>query len=122
MLLIDADSLLFNGGHYCAIYERLLQHGFVPAANNGCVSGIKEVSDAAVGFAQTGNAFTIYNPDLSPLRIQLLTITGQQIAPPIISQDASYNYHDKALSTGIYLVNVISDKGSSTFKWVNLSR
>ncbi len=125
-LLIDADSLLFNGAHYCEIYGRLLQHGFVSPLANGCAplapQGIQTVADDNFRFAQTGNAFTLYNTNSASIRIRLLSITGQQIAPEVAIQDAVYNYQNSSLATGIYLVNVISDSGAATFKWVNAVR
>jgi len=125
-LLIDADSLLFNGAHYCDIYGRLLQHGFVSEVNNGCATlapqGIQTVADDNFRFTQTGNAFTLYNTNAANIRIRLLSITGQQIAPDAVIQDAVYNYQNTNLATGIYLVNVISDSGTATFKWVNAAR
>ena len=124
ILLIDADSLLFNGAHYCSIYERLLQHGFVNAANNGCVSsiGIQVVANDNFRFTQTGNSYTLYNSDAVNIRIQLLSITGQQIGTGVTTHDALYAYQNTNLATGIYLVNVISDKETATFKWVNAGR
>jgi hypothetical protein len=80
------------------------------------------VADDNFRFTQTGNAFTLYNTNAANIRIRLLSITGQQIAPDAVIQDAVYNYQNTNLATGIYLVNVISDSGTATFKWVNAAR
>ena len=121
LLLIDADSLLFNGAHYCAIYERLLQHGFVSATNNGCaaISGIQNTTDNNFGFIQNGNSYTVLNRDNLKIKIQLLNITGQQVENPVNTQQVNYYYQNVNLATGIYLVNIISETGSATYKWVN---
>jgi hypothetical protein len=124
MLLIDADSLLFNGAHYCNIYELLLQHGFVNATANGCTapSSISNVANNDFRFVQTGNAFTLYNGGTAQVHIQLLTITGQLVAPAMTIRDAVFNYQNPNLASGVYLVNVISDSGTATFKWINAGR
>ncbi len=124
LLLIDADSLLFNGAHYCTIYDRLLQHGFVSQSNNGCwplaVNSYGETGD--FGFTQTGNAFTLFNGDLTPVRIEVLSITGQLIAYIGPNGDAVFNYDNSKIASGVYLVNVVSANGSATFKWVKAGR
>ena len=121
ILLIDADSLLFNGAHYCSIYERLLEHGFVNVSNNGCSApaGLQTIVAEDFRFTQTGNSFSLYTSHQSNIRIQLLSITGQQVAPYISVWDNIFTYQNANLATGIYLVNVISDNGTATFKWVN---
>ena len=121
LLLIDADSMLFNGAHYCAIYERLLQHGFVSPVSNGCVAptGITNTTVGNFGFIQNGNSFTLINSNGLKLKIQLLGITGQLLGEPVTSEETAYHYQNSTLASGIYLVNVISDTGTATFKWVN---
>ena len=124
LLLIDADSLLFNGAHTCAIYAQLLRHGFVNATANGCSGwplGIQTTGYDNLRFTQTGNAFTLYNSNATPIHIRLLSITGQLVTDQITVNDAIFNYRNSNLATGIYLVNVISDSGTATFKWVNQS-
>jgi len=120
LLLIDADSLLFNGAHYCNIYELLLQHGFISASANSCSpAAVETLTGNDFRFIQTGNAFTLYNSDAAQLHIQLLSITGQLVAPVITTQDGIINYQNPNLAAGIYLVNVISNNRTATFKWVN---
>lgn len=124
ILLIDADSMLFNGAHYCNIYERLVEHGFVNPASNGCVApnSINAVENDNFRFTQTGHSFTLYNTNATTIKIQILSITGQQVAPAVTIQSPVYNYQNANLATGIYLVNVVSDSGTATFKWMNTSR
>ena len=83
---------------------------------------MQTVTDNDFRFTQTGNAFTVRNNSASQIRIQLLSITGQVVAPVITIHDAIFNYQNINLAAGIYLVNVISDNGVATFKWVNQGR
>ena len=103
LLLIDADSLLFNGAHYCPIYEQLLQHGFVSAGTNGCVApnGINNITNNDFRFVQTGNSFTLYNSTGNQAHIRLYTITGQLVVPSITTQDAVFNYQNPGLAAGV---------------------
>ncbi|MDB5284110.1 MAG: hypothetical protein JWO06_3185 [Bacteroidota bacterium] len=116
-LLIDADSIISNGAHYCAIYQRLLQHGFV-APNGLCAAtGITERSANSFSFAQYGNGFTVTSTSDAQLHIQLLDVTGRSIAT-LNEGDHVLNYQNPRLPTGLYLVNITSQQSAATYKWV----
>ncbi len=122
-LLIDADTLLSGGANYCPIFNRLLEHGFVPASSSaGCAILPTAIeNDGALNnftFMQHGNSFTLMNGSNSKITLQLLDITGRQVAPLLSYQDAVINYENPNLVSGIYIVNVLSVNGSaSSFKW-----
>lgn len=122
-LLIDADTMLYGGSHYCEIFNRLLEHGFVTLAQQNNCTAFSANSDIApsmnMRFMQHGNWFTFATDGSEQYTMQILSITGQQAAPAIISQDAVYNYQNSNLSAGIYLVNIISGNTRQTYKWVN---
>ena len=118
ILLIDADSLISGGAHYCPIYERLLEHGFVQQNDLCAAAGITESKTDAVQFIQNGNSFTLFTNDNSYIRLQILDITGRQLATVPDEFRSVYNYQNQGLPSGIYLVNVLTENGVSTFKWV----
>ena len=123
-LLIDADSLLFNGAHYCNIYNRLLQHGFISAVENGCtpLTGLQLANNNQFQFYQDGNSYRLINPSGLKMTIQLLSITGQIIGRPTETNEPIVNYRNSSLPAGIYLVNILSNDVPATFKWVNAAR
>ncbi len=120
-LLIDADTLLFNGEHSCSIYNRLVEHGLI-AQPNGCTSGISESNFTDIKFLQYGNSFTVISNSNSKVTLQILSITGSQIAQAITTQQAVFNYQNSNIAAGIYLVAVTGETGSAVFKWVNTGR
>ena len=124
-LLIDADTLLYGGSHYCEIFNRLLEHGFVSLSekNNCAVTAVDEPGAASnLRFMQHGNWFTLATGSDEPYTMQILSITGQQAAPVVVEQDAVYNYQNANLPAGVYLVSVLSGNARQTFKWVNTGR
>jgi hypothetical protein len=123
ILLIDADSILFNGTHFCDIYERLLEHGFITTTpNEGCtaISGIINTEPNNFRFAQNGNSFTLYNNAGAKISLQILSITGQQVLPSQETQEIVFNYRNSTIASGVYLVNILTSNGPLTFKWMNM--
>ena len=109
-LLIDADTLLYGGAHYCAIYNRLLEHGFVPLSEKSdcTIATATNNLTSAAGVCGLSRARQLvyfgHRWKLKKYTIQVLSITGQQVGPLITTQDAVYNYQNSNLSSAVYLV------------------
>lgn len=121
ILLLDADTILNNGAYACPILNRLLEHTFIShdAAAARCATvGIETHNNNAFAFYQNGNSFILQSDEPGKMRIQILGITGQQVVPVIEENHSIYSYQNPNLPSGIYLVNVLSDNSSGTFKWI----
>lgn len=119
-LLVQADTALFNGKYYCAIYKNTLEQGFLPFyQGNPCgVSSINmPATELNIGYAQNGKSFTIYNADSKIPTVNILNVSGAFIASAIVSQPV-FEYSNDNLSAGLYLVEVMLENKRQVFKWM----
>ncbi|HWB61968.1 MAG TPA: T9SS type A sorting domain-containing protein [Chitinophagales bacterium] len=119
-LLLDADTVLFNGAYFCPIFTRLYEHGFVTLNGNTCGLGIDDKGQPNnYNFWQHGHSFTLIQPGTERLQIWIYNIAGQQVQPTINNANTVYNYSNNSLAPGLYLVRVTGSTSVNTFKWLN---
>ncbi len=120
-LLLDADALLFNKAYHCPISARLREHGFIPNnPNDPCsLASIEDITPAALHFIQNGSQFTLLNDHTEKLKLNIINISGQRVAA-IDENQNTYIYQNLNLPAGIYLVNVVGEHSSATFKWIKV--
>ncbi len=119
-LLVQADTALFNGKYYCAIYKNMLEQGFLPFyQGNPCgISSINApASELNIGYAQDGKSFTIYNAGAKNPKVNIVNVSGAFIASAIVTQPV-FEYSNDNLSAGLYLVEVILENKRQVFKWM----
>ncbi len=121
VLLLDADSLLTNGYYHCPVYKHLYLHGFVAfEPNNPCgVSSLSNENKLPVSFLQSRNEFTLLNPEEYTLKVEVLTVSGQ-VVYTFSTSSVQHNFNNLQASSGLYLVRVIAENSSRTFKWAKI--
>ncbi|MBK8658367.1 MAG: T9SS type A sorting domain-containing protein [Bacteroidetes bacterium] len=120
-LLVQADTALFNGKYYCSIYKNMLEQGFLPFyQGNPCgISSIGNPNEEFnLGYIQKGNSFTLFNPELNSLTLNIYDLAGTSIKS-IHFHESVFEHSDESISRGLYFVEVSDGNKHHTFKWMN---
>lgn len=123
-LVIQADSTLNNGAFYTQVCMRFYNRGLV----GSCVTGLPGISYAGndIQLANTenfasgkGNAVLHFN-EQAEATVSLFDITGKPVFQKKLKNVYVLDISGDKLSSGIYFLNVSSEKFSVNFKLIRL--
>lgn len=115
--LLQADTLLFGGKHFCTLYYFLLQRGYKTLVNNPCgYTGIAEPKLNAVELMYSSKGFILHSddPTIAVENYSMYNSTGQLMYQ---LEGSSFDKKDM-LSPGVYLIRAKSNTRYTTYKYV----
>jgi hypothetical protein len=115
--LLQADTLLFGGKHFCTLYYFLLQRGYKSLVNNPCgYTGIAEPKLNAVELMYSSKGFILHSddPTIAVENYSMYNSTGQLMYQ---LEGSSFDKKDM-LSPGVYLIRAKSNTRYTTYKYV----
>ncbi len=117
-LVIQADSLLYNGSHYQAILKRFVERGIltdptgIDALNNGPA---KIIIKNTFAFAENKGALSIDFPEVCSGSLVLYSTSGRKILEESFLGVTQVAF-EKTLPAGIYFLQVNTPGAGRTFK------
>ncbi len=117
-LFIQADSLLYGGIHYNSIFSRFVQRGIL-SQSLGVGENINDQTTIKIkntfAFAQNKGALIIDFPSTTSASLKLYNISGQKLFEENYSSVNLISF-DKALTTGVYFLQINTSGNNHTFK------
>lgn len=116
-LYLEADTLLYNGQHYCPIYKHFFAQGLLPFVANPCgISSVNNVDDNLFAFVPMGKSFRVVNTEAENMQVRIYGLSGNLMAD-FSSRDGIIDYNNAALPAGVYLVTLHNGRATQTYKW-----
>lgn len=117
-LLMLTDTLLFDGAHYCVLYQHLHNRGLLPAASNSCLLSVNEKLYKQTIKSITGPVFTLKLEPAEDMQLNIYDMQGKRVYHSKTIA-AHYEYHNDALQKGVYFVQLFSDNMEAiVIKWI----
>lgn len=105
-LLIDADTALFNGKHYTALYSRLEARGFLEELDTSGIITDKDIEVFNSFAFIKGEALTIAFKSLTDATIELYDISGRLIDKVNCTAITQTPYSANNISDGAYILKI----------------
>lgn len=118
---LQADSALYGGAHYNAIFNIMVNRGFIGGVGIQSVGNASKPGFALInsyGFTFNGEAAVLENYTNQPFSITVYDISGKVINQLESLTGSTYYLSGQQLTSGTYLIKVSAGSSTQTFKLV----